>query len=164
MKIGELAAKTGLAASAIRYYEQSGLLPEPERGANGYRDYADTALERLRLIQIAQNLGFSLDRLRCAFANQQDLSKEDLLRGVDMRLGEIGQLMATLRAQRDELRKLRTTLTDTWEAGKCVDTGQLADDVASGPASLQRKKQSKQRKQPAQRPVQPSGRNGHVPA
>ncbi|PCE27469.1 hypothetical protein BWP39_02920 [Paraburkholderia acidicola] len=163
MKIGELAAKTGLAASAIRYYEQSGLLPEPVRGANGYRDYADTALERLRLIQIAQSLGFSLERLRCAFANQQDLSKEDLLHGVDMRLGEIGELMATLRAQRDELRKLRKTLTDTWEAGKCVDTGQLADDVAGVPASLPRK-QSKQRKQPAQRPLHPLGRNGHVPA
>lgn len=54
MKIGELADKTGMASSAIRYYEQSGLLPKAERGANGYRDYSEAAVEHLRRIQMAQ--------------------------------------------------------------------------------------------------------------
>ncbi len=58
MKIGELAQRAGVAASAIRYYEQLGLLPKPVRGVNGYRVYSDSALERLHLIQIGQNLGF----------------------------------------------------------------------------------------------------------
>jgi DNA-binding transcriptional MerR regulator len=47
MKIGELAARSGIAASAIRYYEQAGLMPKAERGANGYRAYGDSALERV---------------------------------------------------------------------------------------------------------------------
>ncbi|MBX9332205.1 MerR family DNA-binding transcriptional regulator, partial [Serratia marcescens] len=51
MKIGELAQRAGVAASAIRYYEQLGLLPKPVRGVNGYRVYSDSALERLHLIQ-----------------------------------------------------------------------------------------------------------------
>ncbi|WP_242447891.1 MerR family DNA-binding transcriptional regulator [Serratia marcescens] len=58
MKIGELAQRAGMAASAIRYYEQLGLLPKPVRGVNGYRVYGDSALERLHQIQIGQNLGF----------------------------------------------------------------------------------------------------------
>ena len=63
MRIGELAEKTGLAPSAIRFYEQSGLLPEPERSPNGYRVYSEQAIGRLRMVQLAQNLGFPLDRL-----------------------------------------------------------------------------------------------------
>ncbi|MGH2488491.1 MAG: MerR family DNA-binding transcriptional regulator, partial [Candidatus Limnocylindria bacterium] len=37
MRIGELASLTGLATSAVRYYEQLGLVPKPERTASGYR-------------------------------------------------------------------------------------------------------------------------------
>src|SRR4051812_33257479 len=99
MKIGELAEKSGMAPSAIRFYEQSGLLPAPERGANGYRVYADTALKRLRLIQLAQNLGFSLDSLRCAFADGDNFSKADLLGRLDGRVREIDELIAGLRTQ-----------------------------------------------------------------
>ena len=61
MKIGELAAATGLAPSAIRFYEQSGLLPAAQREANGYRSYSADAVERLRYIQLAQALGFTLE-------------------------------------------------------------------------------------------------------
>ena len=61
MKIGELAAATGLATSAIRFYEQSGLLPAAQRAGNGYRSYSVEAVDRLRFIQVAQALGFTLD-------------------------------------------------------------------------------------------------------
>src|SRR5471032_3169770 len=70
MKIGELAAATGLAPSAIRFYEQSGLLPAAQRAANGYRSYSVEAVERLRYIQLAQALGFTLDTLRAGIVNR----------------------------------------------------------------------------------------------
>lgn len=120
MKIGELAAQTGLAPSAIRYYEQSGLLPEPTRGPNGYRVYPDTAIERLRLIRNAQQLGFSLDTLRDAFASTETLTADNLLCGLDARLDEIAQSMATLRAQRSELQRLRALVVDARKAGTCA--------------------------------------------
>ena len=125
MKIGELADKTGMASSAIRYYEQSGLLPKAERGANGYRDYSEAAVERLRRIQMAQSLGFSLDAIRSVFASHEELSKDDLLRKLDGRLQEIEQLMNTLREQQQHLRTLRTTLRETWAEGECLNTGSL---------------------------------------
>ncbi|AIY40366.1 Mercuric resistance operon regulatory protein [Collimonas arenae] len=125
MKIGELAEKAGVAPSAIRYYEQSGLLPKPGRGANGYREYADTALERLRQIQMAQGLGFSLDAIRSVFASHQELSKDQLLHKLDGRLHEIDQLMNTLREQRQHLQALRSTLHETWAAGECANVASL---------------------------------------
>jgi MerR family transcriptional regulator, copper efflux regulator len=138
MKIGELAEKTGMAPSAIRYYEQSGLLPKPERGANGYREYADTTLERLRRIQLAQGLGFSLDAIRSVFAASVDgLSKDELLGQLEGRLKEIEQVMRTLHDQQQHLLALRTTLRENWVQGECPDTAALAKDKLAKPIQRQ---------------------------
>ena len=47
MRIGELAAATGTTTKTLRFYEDSGLLPPPERTTNGYRDYGPDAVSRL---------------------------------------------------------------------------------------------------------------------
>jgi len=59
MRIGDLAKKAGVAASAIRYYETAGVLPKPSR-KSGRRIYGDEALVRLNLIAMAQAAGFTL--------------------------------------------------------------------------------------------------------
>jgi MerR family copper efflux transcriptional regulator len=120
MKIGELAQRSGLAASAIRYYEQAGLLPKAERGANGYRVYAEATLERLHVIQIAQNLGFSLDAIRAVMAKQGGEFQQDLMRSLEQRLAEIDQLAATLGEQRAHLLELREKLRDSPNEGDCL--------------------------------------------
>ena len=56
---GKLATATGCHIETIRYYENIGLLPQPERSASGYRRYDDEHLRRLRFIQRAKALGFS---------------------------------------------------------------------------------------------------------
>jgi DNA-binding transcriptional MerR regulator len=63
MKIGELAQRSGLAASRIRFYEGIGLL-KAERQPNGYRTYSPQAVLVLNLIAAAQQAGFSLDEIR----------------------------------------------------------------------------------------------------
>lgn len=63
MKIGELALRTGLAASRIRFYEDIGLL-KARREPNGYRSYSSDAVLVLELITAAQQAGFSLDEIR----------------------------------------------------------------------------------------------------
>jgi len=60
MLIGELAAAAGLPSQTIRFYERKGLLPEPEREANGYRTYAASTLARLHFVQTAQAAGLTL--------------------------------------------------------------------------------------------------------
>lgn len=64
MRIGELAKRSGLAPSRIRFYEASGLIGPVERKANGYRDYPQNALLVLEIITGAQAAGFSLEEIR----------------------------------------------------------------------------------------------------
>lgn len=62
--IGKLAASAGIKTDSVRFYERSGLLPKPQRSANGYRVYDQSAVTQLRFIKRAQSLGFSLDEVR----------------------------------------------------------------------------------------------------
>jgi len=63
MTIGDLASKTGLATSAIRYYERIGVLPLPGR-VSGQRRYGTDALDRLAVLRLAQACGFHLDEIK----------------------------------------------------------------------------------------------------
>lgn len=63
LSIGELAARTGLAVSAIRYYEAQGLI-RPWRNAGGQRRFQRADLRRLSFVMIAQQFGFSLPEIR----------------------------------------------------------------------------------------------------
>ena len=63
LTIGQLAKTTGMAAKTIRYYEEIGLIPAPARAASGYRQYDDSAVERVRFIRRARSLRLPLRRL-----------------------------------------------------------------------------------------------------
>lgn len=63
MRIGELADRTGTTTKTIRYYEQIGLLPEPDRDINDYRNYSDEAVDRLEFIRGAQATGLTLTEI-----------------------------------------------------------------------------------------------------
>jgi DNA-binding transcriptional MerR regulator len=60
MRIGELGERAEVSAKTIRYYESIGLLDEPARTDGGYRDYDESAIERLRFVRDAQATGLSL--------------------------------------------------------------------------------------------------------
>lgn len=64
MMIGEVAKQSGVGIETIRYYEQEGLLQEPERRPSGYRVYDESAVERLAYIKRAKELGFTLAQIR----------------------------------------------------------------------------------------------------
>jgi MerR family redox-sensitive transcriptional activator SoxR len=66
LKISEIARRVGLRASAIRYYEQIGLLPSAQR-IGGQRRYDVSVLYRLAIIHRARHTGFTLDEIRHLF-------------------------------------------------------------------------------------------------
>ncbi len=63
LRIGEVAARAGIAPSAIRYYEACGLLPRAER-RSGRRVYDESAVERLALIRLAKAAGFTVAEVK----------------------------------------------------------------------------------------------------
>lgn len=66
LTIGEVARRTGLRTSALRYYEDAGILPPPRR-VNGRRRYDPMVLRMLDVLQFAQKAGFTLDEIRTLF-------------------------------------------------------------------------------------------------
>ncbi|KAF1044016.1 MerR family transcriptional regulator [Xylophilus sp.] len=100
MKIGELAQRTGLAPSRIRFYERIGLLKAAERQANGYRSYPDDAALALKLIAAGQRAGFSLDELRALLPS-------------DLAQWEHGTLLDTLRRKAADIAALQAQLAQS---------------------------------------------------
>ena len=61
---GQLAQRTGVNLETVRFYEKEGLLPPAPRTVSGYRQYAETAVDRLEFVRQAKDLGFSLAEIR----------------------------------------------------------------------------------------------------
>ena len=64
LTIGEVAQRARLRTSAIRYYEEIGVLPQPERVYGGHRRYSTRVFQQLALIQLAQQAGFSMTEIQ----------------------------------------------------------------------------------------------------
>lgn len=108
MRIGELAEATSVPTKTIRYYEQVGLLPAPERLANGYRSYGPGAADRLGFVKAAQAVGFSLGEIReiLDFRERGEEPCAHVLDLVERRARDISERIASLEAMRDDLRRL----------------------------------------------------------
>jgi MerR family copper efflux transcriptional regulator len=72
LTIGEAASRTGVPAKTIRFYEEIGLIAPAERRENRYRAYGEPDLQRLRFIQRARSLGFSLKEVGDLLALYRD--------------------------------------------------------------------------------------------
>lgn len=106
LSIGTLAKRTGTKVQTIRYYEQIGLMLEPERSEGGQRRYGPLELDRLAFIRHSRQLGFSLEAIRelldlsdspersCA---QVDAVAQKQLRAVEARIARLEALRVELR-------------------------------------------------------------------
>jgi DNA-binding transcriptional MerR regulator len=108
LRIGELAARSGVSAKTVRYYEDIGLLPPPPRLGSGYRDYEPTTLDRLAFIRAAQAVGLTLGEIRGIVGLRDEGQTPcghvlDLLR---TRAAELDRRIAELRTLRSELNRL----------------------------------------------------------
>lgn len=109
MRIGELAATTGVDTETIRYYERERLLTPPRRQSNGYRDYGQTQLERLSFIRHCRALDIPLAGIRrlIAFldAPGSDCGQVDDL--IDTQLARVRARLQSMRALESQLTELR---------------------------------------------------------
>ena len=72
MKIGQLAAESGLSIETIRFYERRGVLPTPSRTPAGYREYGGSTVERILLARRLQGLGLTLDEIASALHERDE--------------------------------------------------------------------------------------------
>ena len=109
LTISQVAQQIGIQTSAIRYYEQIGLLPPAQR-LSGQRRYDSTVLYRLAIVQRARQLGFSLTEIRQLFFGFRDvtLASERWQTLSQRKLEELDHLMDGIKAVRGVLRKLMT--------------------------------------------------------
>ncbi|TQM31902.1 MerR family transcriptional regulator [Nocardia bhagyanarayanae] len=106
MLIGELSRRTGVHAHQLRYYEAQGLL-EPERGSNGYRQYADDSVVTVTQIRKLLDAGLSTEDIGYL---------QPCITGADADLVPCPELFDTLRARLAGLDEQIATLTRTRQA------------------------------------------------
>ncbi len=112
--IGEVARRADCKVETVRYYEQIGILPAPDRSAGGQRRYDTEHLKRLTFVRRARGLGFTLDEVR------------NLLRladGTDPTCAEVAEIarghLGGIRSKIANLRRLEAVLDDLVAA--CAD-------------------------------------------
>ncbi|MFC3781797.1 MerR family transcriptional regulator [Bacillus chungangensis] len=106
MTRGELSKRTGLSTATIRYYEDSGILPVPERAANGYRMYTEDYLVKIKFIKDARSLGYSLKEIKETLCLLSKEMEKETLKAI------VRQKIADIEANIKVLETVKTRLAD----------------------------------------------------
>jgi MerR family transcriptional regulator, redox-sensitive transcriptional activator SoxR len=130
LSIGQVATHAGVNASAIRYYERHGLMPEPER-VSGQRRYTEGAIRRLGIIDAAKQAGLTLDEVRLLLdsADQGTPAHEQLQALAARKLPEVDALIERAQAMRQWLTAATACGCDT------LDSCALFDAAPSAPGT-----------------------------
>lgn len=115
LSIGQLASRTGLAVSAIRYYEAQGLV-EALRNAGGQRRFMRADIRRLSFVQIAQQFGFSIAQIKGLL--------DELPQGRTPNEGDWARIAGVFRADLDQRIETLERLRDNLDG--CIGCGCLS--------------------------------------
>jgi len=117
MTIGEVAKKTGLRASAIRFYERAGLLPKPVR-CFGQRRYDDRIFDRIAVLERAKACGFTLTEIG-VLLNGEGRHSTKWRRIAEKKTAELNTALERITAMKDLLRRSCHCATAD-ECGRCI--------------------------------------------
>lgn len=109
LKISELAAKTGLSAHTIRFYEKHDLIRASERSEAGYRFYNDSDIRRAEFVKAARNIGFSLEDISQLLSIRVDKSSHSCQEVTDItqhKLDEVNEKISELESMQNTLQIL----------------------------------------------------------
>lgn len=121
MRIGELATATGVEVETIRYYERAGLLPAPERLANGYRAYGPLHQRRLAFIRHCRLLDMPLADIQELLARSEApaLGCDEVNRLLAQHLGHVRQKLQALTQLEQQLLSLSARCTREQTVADC---------------------------------------------
>lgn len=123
-RIGQVAAQAGVSVDTVRYYERQRLLPRAPRTQGGYRIFAREAVERIRFIKEAQEIGLSLDEIKELLTGEGGADKCRRVSGLlRAKLDELDERIRTMRNFRRTLAHHLATceqeLNKRGEAAEC---------------------------------------------
>jgi DNA-binding transcriptional MerR regulator len=125
LKIGEVAAESGLSVKTIRYYDDIGLLwPTVDRSRSGYRLFAPEVLTRLAFIKRAQGLGLSLAEIAeiLKIRDRGDIPCDQVKQRLQAKVADINQQIIALEGLKGELQELLSQWEDQPSASRMADT------------------------------------------
>ena len=122
-RIGEVTRRLGMSADTLRYYEKIGRLPRVTRNGSGVRGYERADLARLKFIQRARLMNFSLDEIRnlLQFRSDPSGSKVQVRELTRRKLDDIGARMDALQSLRQELDLLMDSCTGSGKSCPIID-------------------------------------------
>ena len=135
MRIGELARRTETATSRIRFYEKKGLLPPAERRENGYRDFPEHTVEQVKIIILAQHLGFTLAEIRHYLASDSQglTGSDDVITRLRDKVEAVDRDMRGLASLRTRLTRMIEHITTQKESGECSEIDDLRKMASPSP-------------------------------
>ena len=113
LRSGSVARATGVSADTIRYYERIGVLPRALRTEAGYRCYPETAVERVRVVQRALRIGFTLAEL-AEVLKARDRGGAPCRRVFELAQEKLKAIRANIEAMQRTEKYLQLVLSD-WE-------------------------------------------------
>ncbi len=119
-KVGEVAKRAAVNLQTIHFYERKGLLPKPPRSASNYRIYSDHAVQRVRFVKRAQELGFSLRDIKelLSLRARPGTRCADIRAQASVKVREIDEKTGALQRMRKALTKL---------IGECSGKGPVSE-------------------------------------
>ncbi|VTU01460.1 family transcriptional regulator : MerR family transcriptional regulator OS=Candidatus Entotheonella sp. TSY2 GN=ETSY2_48225 PE=4 SV=1: MerR: MerR-DNA-bind [Gemmataceae bacterium] len=129
ISIGKLAKEAGIGVETVRFYERKGLLDAPNRKDSGYRQYDDEAVQRLRFIRRAQQVGFTLKEIQdlLALRDDPDARRADVRDRATGKVADIDAKVRDLLAMRESLVRLLTSCDGDGPASGCPIITALGD-------------------------------------
>jgi len=127
MKIKQASQLTGVPASTIRYHEQQGLLPKANRKINGYREYNEQDIEKIKLIKYCQSLGFNIKEISALIDDEQPKDHNVILANLDRKQTEIKEVLQQMTVKLSQIKKLQSVLSKSWSVGECLNQQQIKD-------------------------------------
>jgi len=121
LTIGHLARESGINLGTVRYYERRGLLSKPPRSASGYRLFPIEATRRLRFIQRAKELGFSLKEIGelLSLRVSSTTTSAGIRAKAKSKIADIRSKIRSLDSMEKALLKLTKSCTGCWPITEC---------------------------------------------
>lgn len=130
LTVGDVARQAEVNVQTVHYYERRGLLPRPQRNASNYRVYPSDTPQRIRFVQRAQGLGFSLKEISelLSLRARSGARCADVLSRSEAKIAAIDEKVRTLTSMRNALAQLMSECGGSGSLSRCPILDAMQDE------------------------------------